>query len=177
MPEFRPMPGYELGDGRVAARRRRSRFGRVWRWIGPPVALVAVVAAALLFHWYAGVADQVEWECAVSTCGTNDPRSFAPEGCWALLVLAALGVGRLPGRWWWRAGLLLAFALVAAWSIDWWRMPGIDLGLFVTPIGAGGVGAVLLLARIGIAVDRARGRAHTARRRAEQGSPRDVAER
>jgi len=169
MPEFRPMPGYELGGGWVAARRRRSRFGRVWRWAGPPVALLAVVAAAALFHWYAGVADQVVWECAVSSCGTNDPRSFAPEGCWALLVLAALGVGPLPGRWWWRAGLLLGFAGTAAWSIDFWRMPGMDLGLFVTPIAAGVVGAVLLLARIGIAVDRARGRAHTARRQIERG--------
>lgn len=161
------MPGYELGDGWASARRRRSRFGRVWRWVGPPVALLAVVTAVVLFRWYAGVADQVEWECAVSSCGTNDPRSFAPEGCWALLVLAWLGVGRLPGRWWWRAGLLLAFALVTASSIDWWRMPGMDLGLFVTPICSGGVGALLLLARIGIAVDRARGRAHTARRRVQ----------
>jgi len=166
MPAFRPMPGHELGDEGSVARRRRSRFRRVWRWAGPPVALVAVVAAAALFHWYAGVADQVVWECAVSSCGTDDPRSFAPEGCSALLVLAALGVGRLPGPWWWRAGLLLGFAGTAARSIDFWRMPGMDLGLFVTPIAAGVVGAVLLLARIGIAVDRARGRTHTARQRA-----------
>ncbi|MBK0296469.1 hypothetical protein IAE22_30965, partial [Bacillus sp. S34] len=80
------MTRYDLGH--AATYLAFDTLGRVWRWVGPPVALVAVVAAAALFHWYAGVADQVVWECAVSSCGTNDPRSFAPEGCWALLVLA-----------------------------------------------------------------------------------------
>ncbi|WFR67390.1 hypothetical protein P9139_02100 [Curtobacterium flaccumfaciens] len=169
MPEFRPMPGYELGNGWVAQRRRRSRFGRVWRWLGPPVALLAVVGACLLIRWYAGVADQVEWECAVSTCGTNDPRSLVPMGCWALMVIAALGTLGLPGRGWWTGVLLLAFGMVAASSIDWWRAPGIDLELFVTPIAAGVVGLGFLLVRSGIAIDRARGRAHVARRRAERG--------
>ncbi|MGN8049263.1 hypothetical protein ACTJKO_06195 [Curtobacterium sp. 22159] len=166
MPEYRPMPGYELGDGWAAQRRRRSRFARTWRWVGPPVALAAVIAACSLVHWYAGVADEIEWQCAVSTCGTDDPRSFAPIASWALLVLAVLGVLRLPGRGWWTAVILLGFAAVAAWSIDWWRSPGLDLELFVTPIAAGVVGLGLLLLRTGAALDRHRGRAHTARRRA-----------
>lgn len=153
------MPGYELGDGWTAHRRRRSRFARVWRWAGPPTGLIALGGACLLFHWYAGVVDQVAWECAVSTCGTDDPRSFAPEACWALLVLAASGVVPLPGRWWWTGALLGVFTLVAAWSIDWWRLPGLDLGSIVTPIGTGIVAVVLLLGRLGIAVDRRRGRA------------------
>ncbi|WP_439689528.1 hypothetical protein ACRQ4C_17125 [Curtobacterium sp. SP.BCp] len=169
MPEYRPLPGYELGEGWTAARRRRSRFGRVRPWAGPPVGLLALVAACLLVHWYAGVAHTVVWECAVSSCGTNDPRSFAPFGSWALVVLAAFGFWTLPGRGWWVGAAVLLFGVVAAWSIDWWRAPGIDLELVVTPIAAGVVGTGFLLVQFGRAVDRARGRAHAARRRAARG--------
>ncbi|WP_242089555.1 hypothetical protein [Curtobacterium sp. DN_7.5] len=169
MPEYRPMPGYELGQGWTGTRRRRSRSARVRRWAGPPIGLFALVAACLLVRWYAGVAHTVVWECAVSSCGTNDPRSFAPIGSWVLVVLAAFGVRTLPGRGWWTGVAVLLFGAVAGWSIDWWRTPGIDLELFVTPIAAGVVGLGFLLVQVGLAVDRARGRAHVARRRAARG--------
>lgn len=163
------MPGYELGEGGTGARRRRSRSARVRRWAGPSVGLLALGAACLLVHWYAGIAHTVVWECAVSSCGTDDPRSFAPVGSWALVVLAAFGFWTLPGRGWWVGAAILLFGVVAAWSIDWWRAPGIDVELFVTPIAATIVGALWLLVQFGRAVDRARGRAHVARRRAARG--------
>ncbi|MEK6309434.1 MULTISPECIES: hypothetical protein [Curtobacterium] len=169
MPEYRPMPGYELGAGWTGARRRRSRSARVRRWAGPPVGLLALAAACLLVHWYAGVAHTVVWECAVSSCGTDDPRSFAPIGSWALVVLAAFGLWTLPGRGWWIGTAVLLFGVVAGWSIDWWRAPGIDVELFVTPIAAGIVGGLWLLVQLGSTVDRARGRAHVGRRRAARG--------
>ncbi len=159
------MPGYELGEGWTGARRRRSRSARVRRWAGPPLAALALVAASLLVHWYAGVAHTVVWECAVSSCGTDDPRSFAPIGAWALVVLAGFGAWTLPGRGWWVSGGVLLFGLVAGWSIDWWRAPGVDPELFLTPIVAGVVGLAWLLGQVGVTVDRARGRAHVARRR------------
>ena len=163
------MPGYELDGGWTGARRRRSRSARVRRWAGPPLGLIALVAACLLVHWYAGVAHTVVWECAVSSCGTDDPRSFAPIGSWGLVVLASAGLWTLPGRGWWIGTAVLLFGVVAGWSIGWWRAPGIDVELFVTPIAAGAVGVLWLLVQLGGTVDRARGRAHAARRRTARG--------
>lgn len=163
------MPGYELGEGWTGGRHRRSRSARVRRWAGPLIGLLALVAACLLVHWYAGVAHSVVWECAVSSCGTDDPRSFAPIGSWALVVLASAGLWTLPGRGWWIGTAVLLFGVVAGWSIGWWRAPGIDVELFVTPIAAGAVGVLWLLVQLGGTVDRARGRAHAARRRAARG--------
>uniref|UniRef100_A0A942Y8Y7 Uncharacterized protein n=1 Tax=Neobacillus citreus TaxID=2833578 RepID=A0A942Y8Y7_9BACI len=155
MPAFRPMPGYRLGTGWTPQPRPRSRAAAVWQWVGPVVSLVATVGACLLLLGYAQVADQVEWECAVSTCGTDDPRSLAPIASWALVVLAALGTLRLPGRGWWTAGLLAAFGVVAAWAVDWWHRPGTDLALVVTPIAAWAVAAGFLTVQVALLSARA----------------------
>ncbi|OIH93745.1 hypothetical protein [Curtobacterium sp. MCBA15_001] len=140
------------------------RLLRVWRRAGPVVSAVALVCACLLVSWYAGVADHVEWECAVSTCGTDDVRSLAPIASWALMVLTVLGVVHLPGRGWWAGVALMVFGGVSAWSIDWWQAPGADLELAVTPIAAGVVGGLVLVFTLGRSVDRARGRRVRTRR-------------
>ncbi|MEV7973693.1 SHOCT domain-containing protein [Cellulomonas sp. NPDC089187] len=85
--------------------------------------MLAVVAAWLLFIG-ARDASLVEWECAVATCGTNDPRGVAPM----IGVLALALAGTLLGRTLRTASAPLMVVAGAAGALLGWRS-ALDQGL------------------------------------------------
>lgn len=112
--------------------------------------LLAVIGCALVF-WHAQIASSIEWECVISTCGTDDLRSVLPwlgAGC---VIGACALLARLPRNVGQAIPLLALSATAVVGQLTSDGRDGTFFPVTVTvviAIGAGLVGLLFLAASL-----------------------------